>query len=296
MNKKINLFGYLCAIWISTHALNETSTQQKLKVPLPANAAALNLTINLNNHHDSQSNNSTHVCNTQSEVRKNDSPLLNKLSNAFPERPLQSLKDNIRKTDFFDRYKWHALGATVLACYSTLCYLIVSGNAYLGRNDIWSSWRQELPLDQLLAIPQTQFAQELLQEIQRRYNDPSSLIDLAKPLAVFIQTIEKEEEQIKSYQFYYSWLSYLYFLKIVPFSKQRFLQIPQRLQRIAYYKNVFYTWAAQYQLEHAARCEIKRCIADYDSEILYMADSMKKEITSRMQSYWAQSYCIPRYK
>lgn len=217
--------------------------------------ATFNFNVVVHNKQDTQSNNSTNVATAQIAKRTEDSPILNKLGQLRPDLIIpQSIKDQLNgKNNFFDTYKWHLAGATLLASYAGICYIILRGNSYLGKNDLWSSWHQELPLDQLLAIPQQQFSQELLSEIQRRYNEPASLTDLIQPLTKFMKAIEEEEEQIRWYQSAYSWISYLYLDHIIPFSKQRFNSSTQRLQRIAYFKNVFQSWAAQYQMEHTAR-------------------------------------------
>ena len=212
----------------------------------------VNFTLYVNTTQDAKSNNSTNISTAQINTDTQPS-LLKKLAQLKNELP--ALKDAIHSgTHFFSTYKWYVLGATLVGSYGLIGYIIASGNSYLGNPERWSSWHQELPLDQLLAIPQQQFSQELVHEIQRRYTEPSSLTDLAKPLTMFLKAIEQEEEQIKWYQSWYSWLSYAYITKLIPFWKQRYSQIPQRLQRIAYYKNIFQSWAAQYQMEHANRC------------------------------------------
>jgi hypothetical protein len=222
--------------------------------------ATFNFNVYVNNSQDTKSNNSTTLTSTQVEKRTETSPLFKKLAELSPD--LQGIKNQIQiKTDFFENYKWHLIGASLALSYASLCYFIIVGNSYLGNKDLWSSWHQELSLEQLLAIPQQQLSQDLLHEIQRRYTDPSSLSDLNKPLAQFLTTIEQEEQDIRWYQSFYSWLSFAYITKIIPFSKQRFAKINERLQRLAYYKNIFQSWAAQYQLEHAARCAFHAILA-----------------------------------
>lgn len=239
-----------------------------------------NITIILHNTQDARSNNSTTVTNTQTS--KGDSPLLKKILDACPDLKTlpRAARDEINKlstssNNFLDTYKWQIIGGTLVTTYISLCYLIISGNSYLGQSELWSSWRQELPLDQLLAIPQEQFAKELLREIHRRYTDSTTITDLVRPLSLFMISLEQEEEYIKWYQSVYSWISYLKLNKIVPFSKQRFGKINERLQRLAYYKNAFLSWAADYQLEQAARCA--RTILSQDEHDLALAQDLIEE-------------------
>jgi hypothetical protein len=243
----------MVSVLISTSlfCIEQSSTYNKSSsLPLPP-ASVLNFTINVQNRQDAASNNSTHIAPHQEIINKNpEFPLFNKAAQLFDSR-LNQLGHS--SSHFFSTYKWHLLAASIAGSYAYICYIIVSGNRYLSQNTLWSSWRQDLALDQLLAIPQAQMAQELLREIQRRYTDAGSITDLVRPLGLFMTHIDQEEEQLKSYQTTFSWLSYLRLAKLIPFSKIRFTKIAERLQRIAYYKNVFQSWAADYQLENAAR-------------------------------------------
>jgi len=271
-------------LFVGAHLLIVASsyTQQPPITPKPNSAtlpiipgATFNFNVIVHNKQDTQSNNSTNVATAQMSQRTEDSPILNRLAELRPDLIIpQSIKDQLNgKNNFFDTYKWHLIGTTLLASYASLCYVILRGNSYLGKNDLWSSWHQELPLDQLLAIPQQQFAQELVHEIQRRYNEPASLTDLIQPLTKFMKAIEDEEEQIRWYHAAYSWISYLYLDHLIPFAKQRFNSAAQRLQRISYFKNVFQTWVAQYQMEHAARCVLSM-INVYEKDVTAMAALM----------------------
>lgn len=145
--------------------------------------------------------------------------------------------------NFFTQYKWRIIGGSIVGSYVFLCYWIAKGNGYLGQSQLWSSWRQEMPLNQLLAIPQQQCAQDLIQEIRFRYMSMSNEENGRQPFFAFVQDINQEEEQLKWYQTMYERLSWLYITRIVPFSSARFLTIPERLSRLAYYKNLFKSWA-----------------------------------------------------
>ena len=240
-------------------------------IPFP-----MTLNVYIDNKLDAPSNNINTV-NTSQIDQAHDSSILKKLAELKAELPsAQTIKATLAnyQSSLWSNYKWHIMGGSLITSYGLLCYLIFSGNAYLGQFDLWSSWRQEMPLDQLLSIPQMQFAQELLSEIQRRYTDPGSLTDLVRPLTLFMQALEKEEETIKWYQSAYSWITYLRLNSLIPFSKVKFAQITARLQRVAYYKNVFQTWAAQYQLDHAKR-----------SIMISRPDPFVKTIAKKMKLY-----------
>ncbi len=216
---------------------------------MPKAAGHLNLTLYINNAQDARSNNATNVANTQANTRT-ETPI----SKALAQLDIKNKLSNF-DTGFLSRYKWHLILGTTAITYGALCYIIVSGNSYLGQAELWSSWRAELSLDQLLSIPQEQFSQELLQEIHRRYTTSDTISDLMTPLSLFLLALEKEEEQIKWYQYAYSWLTYLKITKILPFSKVRFGKINERIQRIAYLKNSFHTWIAKFHYEQPRSLE-----------------------------------------
>lgn len=218
--------------------------------PIPY-GSMLNFTVNLNNVQEARATNANTFT-----VPQSDSPLLDKLSQVWTD---PNTNQNLVKRfgnntgSFIGNHKWHILMAGILGTYAYACYIIASGNSYFAHKDLWSSWRQDLALEQLLAIPQPQFAKELLQEIQRRYTDPAAVTDIVRPLGMFMKMIELEEQQLLWYQAAFGWIEYSKVIKIIPFSTAAFSTIALRLQRLAYYKNVFQTWAAQYQLEQVSK-------------------------------------------
>lgn len=151
---------------------------------------------------------------------------------------------------FLCDYGLYILALSLAGTYGYLSYIIYRGNSYLSNSELWSSWRQDLSFDQLLAIPQHQLSEDLIREIQRRYTNPSSVTDLLHPLTQFITIAADEEEMLLWYQKWYGWLSTLHIIRCLPFAKNRFAKITERMQRLTYFKNLFQTWIADYQLHH----------------------------------------------
>lgn len=223
-------------------------------IPIP-NGSTLNFTVNLNNIQEARATHSNTITHPQGN-RLSDSPLLDKLSQVWvdPDTNQNLVKRFGNNTSsFLNDYKWPLFAGALITGYAYLCYLILSGNRYFAQKDLWSVWRNDLTFEQLLAIPQQQFAKELLQEIQRRYTDPAAITDIVRPLSRFVKMIEQEEEQLLWYQNAYSWIEYTNIKLIIPISTTQFGKISERLQRIAYLKNAFHTWAAQYQLEQVTQ-------------------------------------------
>ena len=219
--------------------------------PIPY-GSTLNFVVNLNNVQEARATNS----NTHTSTPVSESPLLDKLSQIWvdPQTNQTLVKRFGNNTgSFLNDYKWPLALGTLISGYAYLCYIIASGNSYLAQKDLWSSWRQDLTLEQILAIPQPQFAKELLQEIQRRYTDPAAITDIVRPLGTFMKMIEEEEQQLLWYQNTFSWLQYIKATTIIPLNKTQFAKISEKLQRLIYFKNVFQSWAAQYQLEQVSK-------------------------------------------
>lgn len=253
--------------------------------PIPY-GSTLNFVVNLNNIQEARATNSNLITRPAST---SDSPLLDKLSSVWidPTTHQNLVKRWGNNTgSFVSEYKWPLLAGTLAAGYGYLCYTIISGNNYFAQKELWSSWRNDLSLEQLLAIPQTQFAKELLQEIQRRYTDPAALTDIVRPLGTFMKLIEEEEQQLLSYQTAFSRISYLKITTLIPISTAQFEKIPQRLQRIAYFKNVFQAWAAQYQLEQVSALRFSKN-SDYP-DVQEMASLMAYHYKISLLNYLAQ--------
>ena len=164
-------------LFISTLSLSSLYATQTTSIPLTH--GTLNFTIYVNNSQEARSNNSTLVAPTQISKIKEESRIAKKLADLWID-PIskQTLTERINasSSSFLSSHKWQLLAGAMLGSYGWLYYFIFSGNQYLGNKELWSSWRQELPLDQLLAIPQPQFAQELLG------HQPADVVDRSPPI------------------------------------------------------------------------------------------------------------------
>ncbi len=242
-------FLFFACVWVFSTA-GETH-----KTILPG-GSTLNFTVNLNNVQEARASNSSIAIAPQETHIQNDSPLLNKLAQLWIDPQTNtSLSQRVgsNASSFVWNNKWKLIGSFLAAGYLYMCYSLAQGKRYLAQKDLWSSWHPDLSFEELLAVPQAHLSKELLQEIQRRYTDPAAVTDLLRPLNSFLIAVEKEEEQLRSYESLYSWITYTHMDKILWPSTAPLSRIESRLQRLAYIKNVFHSWAAQYQLEHATR-------------------------------------------
>jgi len=150
--------------------------------------------------------------------------------------------------ELWANYKYWIVGSCAAALYGYVCYTIYRGNRFVEKQELWSSWKSDVALDTLLSIPQKDLAQDLVHEIQRRYTNPRNPTDFVSPLAAFLTEIEQERRDIEYYATFNLWVKRVYVSKLVPLSTSSFENAEKRLTRLAYLKNAFLTWAADFRL------------------------------------------------
>lgn len=232
-------------------------TQQKVEpIVLPPTGGPTNINLNLNlNMTQNASTDNKIATNSQSQSEANAQAAasaqaeshttvgvkLSQLLNAYHD-PMQTF--------------WHdnkfSLGASALfALYSYYCYQVICGNLYLKRTDLWSSWKNGLSFDQLCAIPQQSLARELVLSIQHQGLDVQKPTDFTVPLVTFLQVIEEERKALLYYQTLHSRITMVKCGILFPFNKKRYKCIEERLQRLSFVKNIFISWMAEFNLDHA---------------------------------------------
>jgi len=156
----------------------------------------------------------------------------------IPAELFTTQESGIRTWLINNKYKLSALG--VLGAGVTVAYTLIRGICYMNNKHLWSRWHKDKNLEQLLDIDQQELAQQLLTDIKQRYgnngNELTALITFANELEQEVATLN-----------YYKWVDTL----LQPLSRFSFLSctlagfssIPERLQRLAYLKNLFNTWA-----------------------------------------------------
>jgi hypothetical protein len=138
----------------------------------------------------------------------------------------------------------------IAALYAWLCYETLSGASYLGKSILWSSWKRETVLSALQAMPQEDITRELLMDIQKRYTSIEKPTEFMLPLIHFLYDIDIELKMLTRYHHLGTWISKTKASYIIPFDVYRFNTAQERLARLAFIKNLFLSWAANYKIEH----------------------------------------------
>jgi len=184
-------------------------------------------------------------------VNLNVSPKQIKINQILPSNLLQHIDEWPEKfARFLYQQRFFIAGGSILAAYLWLCRSCVNGNKYLEQTDTWAAWHQELVLEELLAMPQHELAKDLVVEIQRRYSNPKNPTDFLSPLISFMREIDREIALTQYYIKLYMILQRTHANAILPVNTTRFATICDVQRRLAYLRNVFLTWAAEYKVNH----------------------------------------------
>lgn len=193
-------------------------------------------------------------------VNLNYSPTQIKTPLSLPENFFSNFpfRDWQTRTRFFLYQKRFFIGASIiLGGYIYACHLIVKANKYLENPETWSSWRQDIPHELLITIPQPELAKDLILEVQRRYSNPQNPTDFLSPLIAFIHSIDDEITMMKRLNFVYSWLKKLHIIYILPINEKLFCKVEEKLKKLIYLKQIFLAWAAEYKVNHNKNKKIR---------------------------------------
>lgn len=161
-----------------------------------------------------------------------------------------SFKDLITQISSYLWNNKYTLSALSLSgIYMYMMYTVHGIKTYLYNKEAWSAWKNDMPFEQLLAIPQDTFAQELLATIQIRYENHQNPTDFLTPLINFSHISTQEQHLVTQYHRYITWILRSPLQRILPVSDAMLTQLTERKHRIAYIKTVFNTWLTHYKLE-----------------------------------------------
>lgn len=166
----------------------------------------------------------------------------------FSNLHLQELQNCTTNFLYQQRY---LLGISLIAGgFAYACHLVVKANRYLENPETWASWRQDMPYELLVTIPQQEIAKDLVLEVQRRYSNPQNPTDFLSPLISFIHAIDDEITMMKRINFAYIWITKLYLGYILPINEKLYCKVEEKLKKLIHLKQVFLAWVAEYKVNH----------------------------------------------
>lgn len=150
---------------------------------------------------------------------------------------LESIQALLQEQDFFKKnYKPIIITSAILASYGTCFYAIYYCKSYLEDQNLWSNWQSEASIEKLMLTPQNQLASEVYFEIQSKYENKNNFI---LSLSQFMKDIEKEKNTLILYDKVYNFLNKYYVFKFFPINTGCFENISEKIERLAYIKNIF---------------------------------------------------------
>lgn len=138
-------------------------------------------------------------------------------------------------------------GCSIATIYGLLYRKVLQLNRCLA-SQVWSVWKEHLPLDRLMSIPREDFIKELLVGIQHDYSNTSHPTNSLSLFADFLHALEKEEKIINEYLFVYKWSTRFLFDRTLPFITAEINYTSQRLKRLVFIKNTFQNWAVDQKI------------------------------------------------
>lgn len=176
---------------------------------------------------------------------------------------------------------------TLLIGYAFVNFRLFRLSLYLQDAERWYLWKQDLPLAQLIILPQHDLAQSLVADVRQRYGAVSENKDVANPFGLFMQALEEETAMLNSYQtlskillkvddvehrclniccdympkvwgfslsYFMTFLASKVRVKTLFYLDDALLQaVPERLARLAYIKKLFAHWLAEHKLYAAKK-------------------------------------------
>lgn len=130
-----------------------------------------------------------------------------------------------------DRYKFYSVLFVVFAPLVMMVNRMFTMSVYLAQPELWSSWKSDITLHELLALPKEQITSWLLDEIHKRYQDDD-------PIKTFYDDIAIEEENLHNLLKIYQIPAPLSWLLPV----ELFQSVPNRLKTLEYLKNMIVLW------------------------------------------------------
>jgi len=143
------------------------------------------------------------------------------------------------------KFKCFAVSAALIYGYFFL--KTWKAKRYAAQKEPWFAWKINVSMEDLLAIPQKELAQELVTEIQKRYIQTQNPENFLLPFTLFMQNIEQELKRLKSDLKLHRWIIKLRVKKIFPLRANIEL-LQEKIQRLVYFQNIFTSWMTEYKL------------------------------------------------
>jgi len=133
-------------------------------------------------------------------------------------------------------------------CYSAvLAKMLYTSYVTLAKNDTWSSWKQNIPIN-LLNNTESQLTKELFADIQAKYTDAHNETSFLNPLVHFYNDIDAETAQLLNFLKLHDWLNHLKIAPIFPRQHESLHLAAKKIKRLEMLKKLVIKSIAEYKV------------------------------------------------
>ena len=150
---------------------------------------------------------------------------------------------------FYEQYKKWFIPAGLCVVYVYVLYELTKGNQIIANHNAWAAWNDDMCLVTLAEIPEKKLYGELIVDIQKQYTDPLNPTDWVTPCIIFHEKLLEEQKILERYLRIGRWLESLKLSLIYPVNATRLEQAQEKLERLMFVRDLFFTWAANYKID-----------------------------------------------
>ncbi len=161
------------------------------------------------------------------------------------KQPLMA-KDNWRSFTTTKNIRRLLVGSALFT-YGYTYYRIHTMHTWLQKKEGWSCWKNNIPLEQLLATPHVTLVQDLMHDIDIVYKTKVRPIDFMKPFDLFLKDLMYEKSRLTNYISLVTTLKKWHLGFFFPLNDELLRDAEQRIHRISYVNGVFECWALEYK-------------------------------------------------
>jgi hypothetical protein len=218
--------------------------------PIQQQPVPVQLTVNIQNSSSSNPSVTTHT--EQSVVQKMTQTNMNIFMEAAQKAAVHATGLYHQLLATLWQHKWSTVGTCVALLYARITFALLADKQFMEDGNLWSSWYASKSLAELFALPHETLCKELILAIQTRYVNTTNPTDCVTPLSNFLWDINAEEKRLKQCRLHARLVSQFWLQKILPFSYNSEIQADRLLERLAFVRHLFISWAAEYNWQQTA--------------------------------------------
>ncbi|MGA9531039.1 MAG: hypothetical protein WBQ73_04085, partial [Candidatus Babeliales bacterium] len=136
-------------------------------------------------------------------------------------------------------------------CIGHILYKITTGNRYLQSQKLWSSWNSGELLPEGMTYSTQETAERFIKELCCCYMNVSPLVNIYDACHFFLKESLTEYQILVDYENFYTRMNSFGIRFLLPFDTKVWETLPERKERLLYYRSVVQDWMISSMIEHA---------------------------------------------